>query len=372
MNGNKKENKFNNEKDISTKEIRKDNIAEREDKSKFYKIYIGFETRVCLYIIFILVFFLSGCYIALSAFNFGINEVVNYKEVSHASYKVCLKDNNYYSKECLDEGLQYLSTLTKNINVNFDYNAKLSSIIDYKLAYHVTALVRIYDPIDHTKVLYENEDMIINKIYINNTSDEIKFSADAIIDYNKYNSSVVQYINSYAPGATGDVDLILYLDEEAETRKIASVNVPLAVASYGINKEEIEKESDVSIDNNVWTDSNSYYIMIGTLLILVSLFLLIKVTRLVIKGTAKKSKYQKELSNILREYDRFIVIARDGFIPAGEKRVVKVDSFKELMDAREALNKPIIYSRVNDIKSEFIVEDTEIVYKFTIKESDFD
>ena len=296
MNGNKKENKLNNEKDISTKEIRKDNIEEREDKSKFYKIYIGFETRVCLYIIFILVFFLSGCYIALSAFNFGINEVVNYKEVSHASYKVCLKDNNYYSKECLDEGLQYLSTLTKNINVNFDYNAKLSSI----------------------------------------------------------------------------VDLILYLDEETETRKIASVNVPLAVTSYGINKEEIEKESDVSIDNNVWTDSNSYYIMIGTLLILVSLFLLIRVTRLVIKGTAKKSKYQKELSNILREYDRFIVIARDGFIPASEKRVVKVDSFKEIMDAREALNKPIIYSRVNDIKSEFIVEDIEIVYKFTIKESDFD
>lgn len=371
MNGDKRENKFNFVDNISIKEAPKEvSTKVEEPKQKFFKIYIGFETRVCLYVIFILIFFLAGCFIALSAFNFGISETVSYKEESHANYKVCLKENNYYNKECLDEGLQYLSALTNNIDVDFNYNVNLSKEIEYKLAYHVNALVRIYDPVDHTKILYENEDTIIERVDISNNSNKISFHTNALIDYSKYNESVVQYINSYAPGATSDVDLILYLDEETETRKISSVNVPLATTSYGINKEEIEKTSDVSVDANMWTENNSYYIIIGTLLILVSLFLLIRVTRLVIKGTARKSKYHKELNNILKEYDRYIVIARDGFIPDGNKKTVKVSEFKELMDAREALNKPIIYSKVNDIKSEFIVEDTEIVYKYSIKESD--
>lgn len=371
MNENKRENKFNFVDNISIKEAPTvATVKTEENKSKLHKIYIGFETRVCLYVIFILIFFLSGCFMALSAFNFGMNEVVSYKEESHARYKVCLKENNYYNKECLDEGLQYLSTLTNSINVDFNYDVKFSTNIDYKLAYHVTALVRVYDPVDHTKILYENEDIIIDKVDISNNSDKINFNTSASIDYSKYNTSMVEYINSYAPGATADIDLVLYLDEETETRKISSVNVPLAITSYGINKEEILKNSDVSIDTNIWTESNSYYIIIGTLLILVSLFLLIRVTRLVIRGTAKKSKYHKIVNNILKEYDKYIVIARDGFIPDGNKKTVKVEEFKELMDARDALNKPIIYSKVNDIKSEFIVEDTEIVYKFSIKEDD--
>ena len=355
---------------LSLNEVIEEEPIEQEVKSKFNKIYIGFETRICLYIVFILIFFLSGCFITLSAFNFGKNEVVSYKEESNASYKVCLKENNYYNNECLDEGLQYLSSLTNNINIDFNYNVQLSSVIDYKLTYHVNALVRIYDSIDHTKVLYENENTIIAKHDISDSSDKISFSTNTVIDYKKYNDSVTNYINSYAPGAIGDVDIILYLDEESETRKISSVNIPLATTSYGINKEEIKKESNVSIDSNVWTDSNSYNIIIGTILILVSLFLLIRVTRLIIKGTTKKTKYYKELNSLMKEYDKYIVIARDGFIPDGNKKTVKVDSFKELMDAREALNKPIIYSKVNDIKCEFIIEDIEIVYKYTMKESD--
>ena len=370
MKENKKGDKFIFVNDISFEETPKEVATIKEEK--FNKIYVGFETRICLYIIFILIFFLSGCFIILSAFNFGINKVVNYKEESHAGYKVCLKENDYYGNECLDEGLQYLSLLTNKINVDFKYNRNLSSPIDYKLAYHVTALVRIYDPIDHTKVLYKNEDIVIAKTDISNNSDEISFDTNAIVDFNKYNSSVVNYINSYAPGATGDVDIVLYLDEDNEIRKVSSINIPLASTSYGINKEEIQKEINKSIDTNVWTESNSYYIIVGTLFILVSLFLLIRLTRLIIKGTAKKSKYYKELNNILKEYDRYIVIARDGFIPSGDKKIVKVENFKELMDARENLNKPIIFSKINDIKSEFIVEDVEIVYKFGIKESDFE
>ena len=53
------------------------------------------------------------------------------------------------------------------------------------------------------------------------------------------------------------------------------------------------------------------------------------------------------------------------------KTVVKVTKFKELLDAKTVLDKPIVYVRVNDIKSKFIVEDVDSIYEYTIKDLDF-
>ena len=89
-----------------------------------------------------------------------------------------------------------------------------------------------------------------------------------------------------------------------------------------------------------------------------------------LKVTTSRNKYQTLLTQILREYDRIIVIARDGYESNVKKKVIKVANFDELLDARDTLEKPIIYSRVNDVKSEFIVEDDEKLFKFILKESD--
>ena len=86
--------------------------------------------------------------------------------------------------------------------------------------------------------------------------------------------------------------------------------------------------------------------------------------------TNSKSSYEQKLSQILRDYDRLIVIARNGYVSADEKQIVKVESFEELLDARETLQKPIIYYKVNDVKSEFMVEDDDKLYKFVLKEAD--
>ena len=47
-----------------------------------------------------------------------------------------------------------------------------------------------------------------------------------------------------------------------------------------------------------------------------------------------------------------------------------MESFEELVAAHETLKKPIIFSKVNDVKCEFIVEDTKTLYKYILKEAD--
>ena len=88
------------------------------------------------------------------------------------------------------------------------------------------------------------------------------------------------------------------------------------------------------------------------------------------KVSVEHSIYREKLLKILREYDRIIVIARGGYESNLEREVVKVDSFDELLEVKKSLQKPIIYSKVNDVKSEFIVEDEDKLYKYTLKEAD--
>ena len=335
------------------------------------KPYFGFEARIISMVIIVLILFASACYLILETINFGKSEVVNYSETSSVNYKVCLKDNNYYDNNCLSEDMQYVSTLTDSIVASFNYSVELDSEINYTLGYHVIATTKIHDKNDPSKVLYKSEDILVDRTDVSNKSSEISFDTNVDLEFKKYSDYVTEYNKKYFLNADADVEVALYLDEVDETRKVASIVVPLTSQTYSITKDTISNLNEmVEVDMNTWNEYNSVCAVVATVLILISLFLLYKTTCLVVKVTAKKNKYQVKLSHILREYDRIIVVAKDGYESNVEKKVVKVASFYELLDARDVLEKPIIYSRINDVKSEFIVEDDDKLFKYVLKESD--
>ena len=88
-------------------------------------------------------------------------------------------------------------------------------------------------------------------------------------------------------------------------------------------------------------------------------------------ANGNKSKYEVELKKILKEYDDYIVLTKEGLEIDENKTILKVSSFKELLEARNTLNKPIIYTKINSVKSEFVGEDESVIYKYIMKEADF-
>ena len=244
--------------------------------------------------------------------------------------------------------------------------------IDYNLYYHVAAVTKIYDINDPNKILYQNNETIIDKTSIKNNQREIKFNDTLSINYDKYNTFVYNYLTQYGlSSSAADVSLVLYLDEPTESRQIASIAIPLGKQTFGITKSATSNTNKtVEIVNDVWNEYNSICAFLATVLVIISLVILFKTTRLVLKVTNNKNKYQARLHEILRVYDRIIVIARDGYESNKKREVIKVASFEELLAAHETLNKPIIFSKVNDIKCEFIVEDNKTLYKYVLKEAD--
>ena len=219
--------------------------------------------------------------------------------------------------------------------------------------------------------MYKNEEVLVEKNEISN-KDHNMFLNNAIkIDYARYNDNVLDYQTRYSLNSSANVEIILYLDEENETRKVSSLVLPLGEQTYSIKRNVVTNLNRfIEIKEDSWNDSNTFCAVVASILILVCIILIYHTTRLVLLVTNSKSKYEQKLAQILRDYDRLIVIARNGYESADKKTVIKVDSFEELLDAREALQKPIIFSKVNDVKSEFMVEDDDKLFKYILKEAD--
>ena len=356
--------------------VSKNNVKE-EVKVEEYNIkkpfYFGFKQRVIVVIMLIIIMFGLGSYLIINSYRLRKGEVVKYSETSDSSYKVCLLDNNVYSTPCLEEGMLYNSSLVNTIPINFKYNVNFSEYIDYQLYYHVVLYNKIFDKNNKEKVLYENKEILVVKTFVDKLNQKINIDTNVKINYKKYNDFVNEYKSKYSPDVKSVVEVVLYLDEYDEERSVASVSIPVGESTFEVKKEKLSnKNKSVEIENEDMVNEANVNMYFGAFLIIISLILDIILVRLVKATFTKKSKYDIELARILKTYDKNIVNATSDFKYDENKEVIKVESIKELVDASNVINKPIVYNKINNIKSDFILEDDNKIYKFTLKEADID
>lgn len=335
-------------------------------------LYIGYEVRVAILILFSLLFLGAAFGFIIDAVTYNESKIVNYNESSNTDYKVCLEENSDYTESCLGQDMQYLSLITKDIPITFNYNVKLSSPIDYNLDYYVVGSLKIVDRDNNEKVLYTSEDVLVPNTNITNQNDTIQFSSNVDVDFKHYNEYVTGYKSRYSLNSEAYLDVILYLNESTGPRRISSVTIPLGSQTYGISKSQtLNNNKNVVVEEKGWTSRNYINALLGAVCALVGILVLIKLINMILKVSGAKSKYKRKLEQILREYDRVIVVARNGYEVSENKRLIKVLSFTELLDARDALEKPVVYVKVNEVKSEFYVEDVDKVYQYVMKDADF-
>lgn len=374
---NKKENKFNfvDTEESIEEEVKEEQPVKQEEKNNKKldnkKFYFGFEARIICFAVCSVLLFGVACFFFLKTINFGKSQVVYYDEVASSKYSVCLKDNNYYNEPCLGEGMQYVSSLVDNIVASFNYDVNFSTDINYDLAYHVVGTTKIYDANDRSKILYQNEDLLVEKTPVADYNKLIQFQTNVSVDFNKYNAYVLEYKNKYVTNSLASFDIILYLDEPTETRVVSTISIPLGTETFGITKDAISnKNRAVEIDSDSWNDTSTIYAIVACIFLISSLIFLYRLTYLIFKVANNKSKYETKLKHLLNSYNDFIVLAKEGYETSSFEKVIKVDNFEELLKVRDTLDKPIVFSKVNDVKSEFVIEDGDTLYKFVFKEAD--
>ena len=326
------------------------------------KLYFGFETRIVASILVILVLFVGACFLGLKVMNHTTTQKVNYVENGDFTYQVCLKDGT-----CEPENSTYIAENIDTINIAFKYNAKYEDKIDNNVTYHIKSILSSYNKDDHSLLNQKIVPLVVSR-KINHVGKSYVIEELLPVGYYVYGN----YFRDYKD-ADNQAEIVMYVEENGETRKVAGITIPYSKDTFELTKFTTNSPRTAEVEISVWDTYSIIYTISASLLTLISLILVFKTTRLVLKVTNNKSEYEEAVDTILKANDSIISIAGEGFesVVPEEKEVVKLESFDELAKVREEVDKSIIYNKINNVKCEFTLEDDKKLYKYVMKEADF-
>lgn len=367
-----------------TKNIKSTEENKFVEKKNFTKIkYESFENKLIKQIIlmvFTLILSLGMIYYALNNTN---KESISYTQNGNVDYKVCLKENNFYSQNCLDKNMSYVSSLIKNVGLTFNYDLNTSEQLNVKTEYEVTAKLVISNA-ENTSKYFEQKYILQDKTSegITQINNEYKISKNIDIDYDYYNTIASTFKSQYGVETNSYIEVsfqVFHTNKENEDIRVPSpspviLNIPLSQKSININMTAsgVNKQETQNIESSIFTLNNIICLFIGIIALIICLISSLKIAKMLTLIKEKKNNYDKFIEKILREYDRLIV--ETSTLPKFNKYfLTKVNSFGELIDVRDNLRLPIMYYEVaKHQKCHLYIIDNKNLYLLTVKAVDME
>ena len=312
-----------------------------------------------------------------SSMNFKDN-FINYNEKGDINYKVYLKDNDYYDEPFLDKGMQYIASLINTINVDFKYEISSSDELSYKYKYKIIGNLVITEKNNPSKVLYKNTEILLEETAKEITDSSFVINEDLDINYDKYNEYVVAFQKDYSLSVDSNLVLTLAVETVGENNILVNnfnknsnliVSVPLSEHTISITTDlNSLNGSGIIRSTEIVKIDNVMLFVLSISLGLIGLIILISIVYLYLSKNNNNNLYEKEIKNILKNYDRLIVSSKVLDIDENKfQNKVRVTSIEELIDVYETTKQPIIYYEViPNEKSYFIIINDDTLYKLTI------
>ena len=291
------------------------------------------------------------------------------------SYKVYLKENDFFEEEYLDEDNQYIASLIDYVEANFEYKLEASEEnIDYRYKYKLVAEVNVEDKTNKKSLYNFTEDLIEEDTYKTNTSLDLRINDPIKIDYNRYNDIVKRFVNTYdLEDSVASVTINMYvtlideknIDDSKNDTPVISLSIPLSTETMAI---DIESNSVNQNDINVCTTINQRKYLFGAVLLLIIDIILIVKLVIFIKDTKdEKAVYEMRLRKIMSNYGSYIQKLNNEF-DFRDKQILEIKSFEDLLQVRETINKPILMTEKSlAMETYFFIPAEDNVYVYELK-----
>lgn len=336
--------------------------------------------NICLAIIIIVLGFVSYqfIYIGLNAYE---EKVLSYNSKSNINYKVYLNKNKFFETEYLEMDKTYISTLINYIDIDFDYNVDFDNIVSGNYTYYVngTLLASRTSSTEGGNNYWEKTYTLTSPSLINyNETDKFSFNTNVKIDYQKYNTILKSFRDTYGISIDGKmrVELIVQsnstsdiLTDPVAIKSVASIDIPLTekVIDISIDKNNTEVSDKVRETVQIKDFIHKLFVVLGIVLGLCDLTLIIVLIKGIKTIISKKSEYEKQLNRILSTYDSIIVNVKE--LPKyNDLKIIKTNTFEELIDAHSEVRMPINFVELEKNKrSKFVLVSENIVWEYTLE-----
>lgn len=302
---------------------------------------------------------------------------LNYDETASLNYKVYLNNNNYYNKEYLEEGMQYISSIIKDIEIKYDYDIKYSEKVNSTVVNDIKANFKIVDVTNNSKIIYEKTDDIKTDKQEKSNVDDIKVDQTIKIDYQKYNSLANEFKSKY--GISADCLLLVTfttsqkntteLVKDINRSKTMTMEIPLSEQMINISKTSNTNEKSAYLTTTAKTFSNTLMFILSIILFALTGLLVIATIYFLNRKSKLVSEYDRFIAKLLKQYDAYITESSN--IKTLNSDVVYVKNFKELLDVRNNIEKAIIFNKVSENESRFIIVDDKQEYCYVVRREEF-
>ena len=302
---------------------------------------------------------------------------LDYEEKASLGYKVYLNNNNYYDVEYLEEGMQYISGIIRTIDVDYDYSIDYSEKVNSTLVNTINAKIKIVDVTNNEKVIYEKSEELKNEKQDKKSVDKLTSKQTLSIDYQKYNNFANEFKSKY--GIPADCKLIVTfttsqknstnLIENINRSKTMTIEIPLSEQMITINKSSDSREKSSYIATTAKTFSNHLMFIASIILFILTAIFAAATVYFFIKKTHLVSEYDRRINKLLKQYDAYITESNN--IVGLKQDAIFVKNFKELLDVRNNIEKAIVYNKVNNDISRFIIVDGKQEYCYEINRDEY-
>lgn len=333
------------------------------------------KNNLCIFFIIFLV--LISVILADKSYKLKKFESLGYKETVTTNYKVYLDDDSYYNSPYLDEGMQYISNIIDYVDVTFGYITNFDNNLDYNIETKAEAITTIVDSDDSNKVIYSDTEVLEDTKRTKESGNTINAVKNFKIDYAKYNKITNEFKTKYGISAKCNLKINYYVNYTGEYNglnnisksKVMYLNIPLSEQMINISKNSpaIITDSFKGVSRN--TSINLILYVSAIVCDLIALILVIGLINKKILISKKISKYDKYINKLLRQYDSYITEASHE--TNYKDNMVKINTFKELLDVRNNVNKTIVYIKIDEDTSKFEIIDDNTLYYYIAKKSDF-
>ncbi len=329
------------------------------------------------YIFLIIVLVFISIIFADKSYRLKKYESLSYKETIATSYRVYLDDDSYYNTPYLEEGMQYISNIIDYVDVTFSYINSFADSLTYNAETKAEAIVTIVDTDDNNKVIYKNTEVIENTKKDSDTSGTINKVKNFKIDYAKYNKITNEFKTKYGISAKCNLRINYYVNYTGKYKGLNNISrntvmylyIPLSEQMINITKNApaINNNSFDGTSSNTLTNTILYVLAI--ICDLIALVFLFKVVSSKIAVSKETSKYDKFINKTLKQYDSYITEAEHE--TTNKENMVRISTFRELLDVRNNVNKTIVYIRIDDNTSKFEIIDGNTLYYYVANREDF-
>jgi hypothetical protein len=304
------------------------------------------------------------------------NVNVDYAESGNVDYVVYLKDNDYYDSSYLTSGMEYVASLINSIGAKFNYEIHADKNVDFNYEYEIVGTLKITDVNNSSKVLYTDDEFLLDTVKGTSSSNNIVINENVDIDYNKYSSYVNSYKRDY--GLSVNSSLILNMNikvtgvdgsssDDINKTSNLQLEIPLSeqTVDITINTEDISNSGTLGTIKT-FTVKNPFKVLLGVIMLIASIFGFVIFYDLY-KKYAINNIYDITVNKILKEYDRLIVNATMTLDEKSYKNIIHPENFTEMVDASTNLGEPILfYNVIPGEKCFFVIIKDDTLYKYRL------